>query len=77
MDDMTGDNYKKAVERLGMSLGGSAEFFGVTDKTVRNWISERHPIPNSVSMLLCLMIELELMPLDVVQVEEGCVIPSP
>jgi DNA-binding transcriptional regulator YiaG len=77
MDDMTGDDYKKAIERLGMSLVGSAEFFGVTDKSVRNWMTERHPIPNSVSMLLCLMIVLELSPLDVVQVEEGCVILPP
>jgi hypothetical protein len=70
---MTGEEYRLAVERLGMSLGGSAEFFGVTDKTARNWMTERHPIPNPVSMLLCMMIELELSPLDVIELDrEGC-----
>jgi hypothetical protein len=73
MDDMKGETYRLAVEHLGMSLGGSAQFFGVSDKTARNWISERHPIPCAVSMLLCVMVEHKLSPLDVIELDEkGC-----
>jgi hypothetical protein len=73
MADMTGEAYRLAVEHLGMSLGGSARFFGVTDKTARNWISEKHPIPVAVSMLLCVMVEHKLSPLAVIELDEkGC-----
>jgi hypothetical protein len=40
----------------GLSQVGAARFLGVNDTTSRRWIAGRHPIPDSVAMLLRLMI---------------------
>jgi len=66
---MTGDDYKKAITILKMTQVGSARFFGVNDRTVRFWISGRSPVPRVVAMLLCVMVEHHIGPLDVLALE--------
>lgn len=73
---MTGDEYLKSVERLGMTQVGSAKFFGVDDKTAYNWATGKHPVPDAVSMLLCLMEICELTPDDVLELADQWVAPA-
>ena len=67
---MSGDQYKSAVERLGMTQVGSARFFGVADTTSRRWISGKMIIPPAVSMLLAVMLEYQLTPHQVIALED-------
>jgi hypothetical protein len=66
---MTGEQYKKAIAKLGMTQIGSAKFFGVNDTTCRRWISGKHSIPDSVAMTLMLMLENGISPADLPQVK--------
>jgi hypothetical protein len=67
---MTGDDYRHAIDHLGMTQVGSARFFGVNDKTPRRWISGEHPIPCAVSMLLRVMVRHHLTPHHVLALED-------
>jgi len=65
---MTGEQYKKAIDHLGMSQAGSGRFFGVHDDTPRKWISGRYPVPSTVEMLLLVMIHYSLTPENVMAI---------
>jgi len=52
--NMTGDQYRKAIERLGLSQGAAAAMLGVSPRTGRLWIANGPPQP--VAMLLRLML---------------------
>jgi hypothetical protein len=67
---MTGEDYRKAIEHLGMTKVGSARFFGINDKTPHNWITGRNPIPAAVSMLLRVMLHYKLSPHDILALED-------
>lgn len=67
---MTGDQYRWAIEQLGMTQVGSSNFLEVDDSTVRRWISGRRPVPAAVSMLLYTMLKLELTPYHVLTINE-------
>jgi len=62
---MTADEYREAIERVGLTQVGAAEFFNVADTTSRRWIAGRHPIPDAVAMTLRLMIRYNLTPAKV------------
>ncbi|MGE0278424.1 MAG: helix-turn-helix domain-containing protein [Nitrospiraceae bacterium] len=57
--------YRAAIEKLGLSQRGAAAFLGVDERTSRRWALGEAQIPESVSMLLKLMIRLKLTPDDV------------
>jgi hypothetical protein len=59
---MTSEQYRHAIEHLGMTQVGSARFFDVSDTTPRRWISGASPIPMAVEMLLCVMVHYDLTP---------------
>jgi len=61
---MTADEYKKAIEKLGMTSGEAAKFFHVNETTSRRWISGKHTVPDSVAMTLTLMQERGIKPGD-------------
>jgi hypothetical protein len=61
---MNGEQYQKAIDRLRLSQVGAAKFFGVDGSTSRRWVSNKHPIPLSVSMLLRAMIKYKIAPGD-------------
>ena len=65
---MTGHEYQKIIDRLGLSQIASARFFGVSDKTAQRWISEKHRIPPAVSMLLRSMVHYGLTPDNVMAI---------
>lgn len=58
---MSGDEYAKALARLGFSNRGFClTVIGVGDATGRKWKAEISPVPGSVACLLRLAIALKL-----------------
>ena len=66
---MNGDDYRDAIEHLGMTQVGSARFLGVNDRTPRNWISGKYPVPVVVSMLLNVMVKKKISPKEVLAID--------
>lgn len=60
---MTGEQYKRAIERLGMTQEQAGKWLGVTGRTGQNYAAKGPP--EAVAMLLRLMLKLRLMPEDV------------
>jgi len=60
---MTANQYRAAIEKLGLSQRKAGPFFGVDERTSRRW-AENGP-PEAVAKLLRLMVRLELKPDDV------------
>jgi hypothetical protein len=49
---MTGSEYRAAIEKLGMTIVRSADYFGVDRSAVFRWINGESPIPKSVQIVL-------------------------
>lgn len=62
---MTGVQYRAAIEKLGLSQQGAARFLCVGERTSRRWALGEARVPESVAMLLRLMIRLKIKPEDV------------
>ena len=62
---MSPKQYAEAIERLGLSQRGAGKFLGVDERTSRKWIAGDARIPESVAMLLRLMVRLKIKPDDV------------
>jgi DNA-binding XRE family transcriptional regulator len=61
---MTANQYRTALERLGLSQGAAAKFLGVSLRT--SWgYANGEPIPEGYAKLLRLMIEAGYMPDEV------------
>ena len=63
--DMTPNQYKKAIEALGLSQVRAAEFFGVAPRTSQGYALGEYSVPESIAKLLRLMVKLGLKPEDV------------
>ena len=63
--NMTSNQYRKALEALGMSQQAAANFFGVSLRTSQGYALGEYPVPEAVAKLLRLMIRLDLKPEDV------------
>lgn len=59
---MTSDQYRDAIKTLGLSQGAAGAFLGVNAVSSRRWATGKAPIPESVSILLRLMLALKLTP---------------
>lgn len=64
---MDGISFRRALASLNLPLYKAAPFLGVSDATVRNWANGRARVPQSVSMLLRLMLALKLTPEKVME----------
>lgn len=62
---MTPKQYAEAIDRLGLSQRAAGKFLGVDERTSRKWIAGGARIPESVALLLRLMIRLKLSPDEV------------
>lgn len=60
---MTANQYRTAIEKVGLSQRKAGRFFGVDERTSRRW-AETGP-PEAVAKLLRLMARLDLKPEDV------------
>jgi len=58
---MTADDYRQAIDALGLNQTSAARFLGVTPRSSRYYASGRK-IPRSVSGLLTLMVKYEMTP---------------
>ena len=62
---MTPNQYRDAIERLGLSQRKAAAFLGIDERQSRRWAAGDAGIPESVAKLLRLMIRLEIATEDV------------
>ncbi len=62
---MDKDQYRAALSQLGLSQYMAAGFFGVTDRTGRNWALGKTRIPGAVALLLRHCVKRGLKPWDV------------
>lgn len=63
--DMTPNQYKKAIEALGLSQVRAGEFLGVSPRTSQGYALGEYPVPEAIAKLLRLMVKLGLKPDDV------------
>ena len=61
---MTKREYSAAIDELGLSQVGAAEFLRIGDRTSRRWIAGDSPIPHAVRLLLTLMVDRKIKPED-------------
>lgn len=61
---MTANQYRAALDALGLTQGAAAKFLGVSLKTAHNYANEG-TIPEAAAKLLRLMVRLKLKPSDV------------
>jgi hypothetical protein len=66
---MTKNQYRKAIEAVGLSQVKASSFFKVARKTSPRWARGEAPIPEPVAMLLRVMIHHELTPEEVTKLE--------
>lgn len=59
---MTPDRYREILELLDITQVGAGKFFGVDERTSRRWARGKLEIPDSVAMLLELMIARKIKP---------------
>jgi DNA-binding transcriptional regulator YiaG len=62
---VTAMQYRAAIEKLGLSQQGAARFLGAGERTSRRWALGEARVPESVALLLRLMIRLKIKPEDV------------
>ena len=63
--DMTPNQYKKAIEALGLSQVRAGAFLGVSPRTSQGYALGEYPVPTAIAKLLRLMVKLGLKPEDV------------
>lgn len=66
---MTGKQYRKAIDALGLSQVGASKFFGVSTKTSPRWARGEAPVHPAVAMLLRVMLRYKLTPDEVKDLE--------
>jgi hypothetical protein len=57
---MTTDEYRAALDKLGINQQAAGRTFGVGSRTARRWALGEARVPNPVAMLLQLMIKKRL-----------------
>ena len=57
---MTSDEYRAALDKLGINQQAAGRFFGVGSRTARRWALDEARVPNPVAMLLQLMLKKRL-----------------
>jgi hypothetical protein len=62
---MTANQYRTALDKLGLSQGAAADFLGISIRTSHGYANGETPIPEAIAKLLRLMVRLELKPKDV------------
>ncbi|MEH2626810.1 DNA-binding transcriptional regulator YiaG [Bradyrhizobium sp. AZCC 1719] len=61
---MTGDDFRAAIEKIGVSQEGFGRLIGVRGRTVRSWIAEEFPVPKVVALFARLMLKTKTNPED-------------
>lgn len=53
---MTANQFRTAIDRLGLSQVGAARLFGADPRTGRRWALGERPVPGCVAILLRLLV---------------------
>jgi DNA-binding transcriptional regulator YiaG len=61
MSHMTGDEYRKILDKLGLNQTQAAQMFDVDARTIRRWLAEDVTIPLATATLLRLMIKHKMV----------------
>jgi DNA-binding transcriptional regulator YiaG len=61
---MSGDAFRAALEKIGITQMGFSRLIGVGGRTVRAWISEEFPVPKAVALLVNLILKTKTKPED-------------
>lgn len=64
---MTKDQYRTAIETLGLSQLAAARFLGISDRTSQGYALGEYPVPRGIAMLLDLMVKHGVRPLDLLE----------
>lgn len=62
---MTAEEYKAALEKLGLTLIGAARLFGVDYSTSRRWADGRREVPPPVARFLRFLMAANVEPWEV------------
>jgi DNA-binding transcriptional regulator YiaG len=62
---MTKNQYRKAIEAIGLSQVKASDFFQVSRKTSPRWARGEAPVPGAVAKLLRIMIKFNISPEEV------------
>lgn len=62
---MTANQYRAAIEKLGLSQARAADFLGISPRTSQSYALGEYPVPESIAKLLRLMVRLGLSTEDV------------
>lgn len=62
---MTANQYRAALSRLGLTQTGAAELVGADPRTSRRWALGERAVPDSVAILLRLMLAGKITAADI------------
>jgi hypothetical protein len=62
---MTANQFRTAIEKLGLSQVGAARLVGADPRTGRRWALEERPVPECVAILLRLLLTKKITIADV------------
>ena len=62
---MTANQFRTALDRLGLSQLGAARLFNANDRTVRRWALGERSVPDGVAILLRLLVAKKITVADV------------
>ena len=62
---MTPTQYRSAIKALGLSQERAGDWLGIGRRTSQGYALGEYPVPESVALLLRLMVNLKLNPEDV------------
>lgn len=65
---MTAKQYQAAIDRLGLSQLGAARLFGADGRTSRRWASGERSVPETVAILLRLLLAGKITAADIEKV---------
>jgi hypothetical protein len=67
---MTTEEYRAALDKLGINQQAAGRFLGVGSRTARRWALDEARVPNPVALLLRLMVKKKLR-LEIPIIKEG------
>lgn len=62
---MTANQFRSAIDRLGLSQVGAARLVGADPRTGRRWARDERPVPKCVAILLRLLLAKKITIEDV------------
>ncbi len=68
---MTANQFRTAIEKLGLSQRGAGSLFGVDERTSRRWALGERAIPTCVGIMLRLLLAKKITVADVLSVSQG------